>query len=70
MTEYRIECHVQVNYDAFIHAESLEEANEIAEKQAGGFNEFDKDKNNFFNCLDEQTMYIDKVYATYNLGEN
>ena len=41
MTEYRIECHAQVNYDVFIHADSHKEALEIAEKKAKEWNKND-----------------------------
>jgi surface antigen len=62
MTEYRIECHVEVDYDAFIHADSYEEALEIAEKKA---DEWNKQENNFFHYLDEEKMYIDECYESH-----
>jgi hypothetical protein len=62
MTKYRIECHVEVNYDVFIHADSHEEALEIAEKKA---NEWNKQESNFFHYLDEEKMYIDECYESH-----
>ena len=59
MTEYRVDAYARVPYAAFIHADSLEEAWEIAEKEAKEYSEYSP--SNFTMSCDSFSLKVDSV---------
>ena len=59
MTEYRVDAYARVPYAAFIHANSLEEAWEIAEKKAEEYSEYTP--SDFTMSCDDFSLKVDSV---------
>ena len=60
MTEYRVDAYARVPYAAFIHADSLEEAWEIAEKKAKEFS-IDALGSDFTMSCDDYGIEVERV---------
>ena len=60
MTEYRVDAYARVPYAAFIHANSREEACEIAEKKAKEFS-IDAIGSDFTMSCDDFSLKVDSV---------
>lgn len=59
MTEYRVDAYARVPYAAFIHADSLEEAMEIAEKKAEEYSQYLP--SDFTMSCDDFSLKVDSV---------
>ena len=65
MTEYRVDAYASVPYTAFIHADSLEEAWEIAEKKAKEFS-YDALGSDFTMSCDDYGIEVDSVQPSFH----
>ena len=65
MTEYRVDAYARVPYAAFIHANSLEEAWEIAEKKAKEFS-IDALGSDFTMSCDDYGIEVDSITPSFH----
>ena len=65
MTEYRVDAYASVPYTAFIHADSLEEAWEIAEKKAKEFS-IDALGSDFTMSCDDYGLEVESVEPSFH----
>ena len=65
MIEYRVDAYARVPYTAFIHADSLEEAWEIAEKKAKEFS-YDALGSDFTMSCDDYGIEVDSVQPSFH----